>query len=153
MNPKKFMKRNSQKKQAVTEHTKTYTCKWCGKNKSENKFFKCSIDRGVLICSDCIKKKYNEICSEREKVLAIIICCHYLDIAFYKYIYDSLEDCQGIGYYIRQLNLIQNDPDNFEKGLLHNNIVGYKEADKRVDNAKKSLDKIIEILTEVRNDI
>ena len=107
----------------------------------------------MLICSDCIKKKYEEICAKREKVLAIIICCHYLDIAFYKYIYDSLGDKQGIGYYVRQLNLAQNDPDNFEKGLLHNNIVGYSETDKRIDNAKKNLDKIIENIIEVRNDI
>lgn len=141
------------KKYKNAEPVKMYTCKWCGESKREDKFFKCCINRDVLICSDCIKKKYNEICAKREKVLAIIICCHYLDIAFYKYIYDSLGDKQGIGYYVRQLNLAQNDPDNFEKGLLHNNIVGYREADKRIDNAKKNLDKIIENIIEVRNDI
>lgn len=100
-----------------------------------------------------INYKYDEICAKREKVLAVIICCHYLDIAFYKYIYNSLEKEQNLGFYIRQLNLSQNDPDDFEKGLLHNNIVGYREADKRIDKAKKSLDKIIEDITEVRNDI
>lgn len=60
-----------------------------------------------LVCKDifmeCYNKKYEEICAKREKVMAIIICCHYLDIAFYKYIYDSLGDKQGIGYYVRQL--------------------------------------------------
>lgn len=137
----------------IKEVLPEYTCKWCGGVKTEKGFFKCGINRGILICTECIKKKYNEICSEREKLLAIIICCHYLDIAFYKYIYDSLGDRQGIGYYVRQLNLMQNDPDNFEKGLLHNNILDYVQVDNRIDNAKNQLSKIIENLEAVRNDI
>lgn len=148
-------KKKSKIAEPVTEiePVKKYVCKWCKKEMPESGFFKCSINHDVLICKKCINKKYEEICAKREKVMAIIICCHYLDIAFYKYIYDSLEDGQGIGCYLRQLNLAQNDPDNFEKGLLHNNIVGYRETDKRIDNAKKSLDKIIESIIEVRNDI
>lgn len=154
------MKRNSKKKSKIVEPVaeiepvKKYTCKWCGIEKPEKRnFFKCSVDHGVYICVDCIKEKYNTICSQSKKFIAVLVCCHYLDIAFYKYIYDSLEDGQGIGYYVRQLNLAQNDPDDFEKGLLHNNIVGYRETDKRIDNAKKNLDIIIENIIEVRNDI
>lgn len=140
--------------QEVKEQVPKYTCKWCGIEKPEKRnFFKCCVNRGVLICSDCIKKKYEEICAKREKLVAIVICCHYLDIAFYKYIYDSLEDRQGIGYYIRQLNLYQNDPDNFEKGLLHNNILSYVQVDKRIDNAKNQLSKVIKDLEDIRNDI
>ena len=141
------------KKYKNAEPVKMYTCKWCGESKREDKFFKCCINRDVLICSDCIKKKYEEICAKREKVLAIIICCHYLDIAFYKYIYDSLGDKQGIGYYVRQLNLYQNEPDDFAKGLLHNNILSYVQVDKRIDNAKNQLNRIIKDLEGVRNDI
>ena len=43
-----------------------------------------------------------------------MVCCHYLDIAFFFDIYKSLEIGQGLGYYIRQLNLLQNrNPDNY----------------------------------------
>lgn len=106
-----------------------------------------------LFVRNCINKKYEGICAKHEKVLAIIIWCHYLDIAFYKYIYNSLGDGKEIGCCFRQLNLAQNDHDDFKKGLLHNNIVGYRETDKWIDNAKKSLDKIIKSIIEVRNDI
>ena len=146
-------KKIQEAEQEMEEQVPTYTCKWCGAEKPENKFFKCCVNRGVLICSSCIKKKYEEICAQREKLVAIVICCHYLDIAFYKYIYDSLGDKQGIGYYVRQLNLMQNDPDNFEKGLLHNNILSYVQVDKRIDNAKNQLSRVINDLEGVRNDI
>ena len=75
-----------------------YTCKWCGEEKAESEFYRCAINHKAFICKKCINHKYDEICAKREKVLAVIICCHYLDIAFYKYIYDSLGDKQGIGY-------------------------------------------------------
>ena len=76
-----------------------------------------------------------------------------MDIAFYKYIYDSLGDKQGIGYYVRQLNLYQNESDDFAKGLLHNNILSYVQVDKRIDNAKNQLSKVIKDLEGIRNDI
>ncbi len=146
-------KKGIRAKQEKKEQLHKYTCKWCKAEKTEDKFFKCCVNRGVLICSSCIKKKYEEICAQHEKLVAIVVCCHYLDIAFYKYIYDSLGDKQGIGYYIRQLNLIQNNPDDFEKGLLHNNILSYTQTDKRIDNAKNQLSKVIKDLEAVRNDI
>ena len=150
---KRSAKHGTKKKQEIAEPIKNYICKWCGEEKPESEFYRCAINHKAFICKKCINHKYDEICAKREKVLAVIICCHYLDIAFYKYIYDSLEKEQNLGFYIRQLNLSQNDPDDFEKGLLHNNIVGYREADKRIDKAKKNLDKIIEDIIEVRNDI
>lgn len=146
-------KKIQEAEQEIEKQVPKYTCKWCGIEKSESKFFKCCVNRGVLICSDCIKKKYNEICAQREKLVAIVVCCHYLDIAFYKYIYDSLGDKQGIGYYVRQLNLYQNEPDDFAKGLLHNNILSYVQVDKRIDNAKNQLNRVIKDLEGIRNDI
>lgn len=122
-----------------------------GKNRKW--ILRCAINHKAFICKKCINHKYDEICAKREKVLAVIICCHYLDIAFYKYIYDSLGDKQGIGYYVRQLNLYQNEPDDFAKGLLHNNILSYVQVDKRIDNAKNQLSKVIKDLEGIRNDI
>ena len=141
------------KKYKNAEPVKMYTCKWCGEEKTESEFYRCAINHKAFICKKCINHKYDEICAKREKVLAVIICCHYLDIAFYKYIYDSLGDKQGIGYYVRQLNLYQNEPDDFAKGLLHNNILSYVQVDKRIDNAKNQLNRIIKDLEGVRNDI
>lgn len=113
----------SKKKVIKKEPKPVYRCRYCEKEKTEDKFFKCSIQHKSFICQDCIKKKYNDLNARCEKHLAIFICCAILDIAFYWDIFRSLDIGQGIGYYVRQLNLVQNqNPDTFEDDI---NSTGY----------------------------
>ena len=138
----------------IQEPKNYYTCRWCGNEKSEDKFFKCSIQHKSYICTDCIKAKYNDLNGKCEKYLAIFICCSALDIAFYWDIYRSLEIGQGIGIYVRQLNLLQNqNPDTFEDGIIKNNIIDYTPEDMKIDKAKAELRDIISRLEVIRDEI
>lgn len=143
-------------KKAVKKPEKPkYTCRWCGKEKTEDKFFKCAITHGSFICMDCIKQKYNDINEKCEKYIAILICSHYLDIAFYYDVYQSLGIGEGLGYYIRQLNLLQNQhPDTFAEGIIkNNNIVDYTPKDMKIEKAKTELTETINKLEAIRNDL
>lgn len=139
----------------VKKEPKTaYRCRYCDKDKPEDKFFKCAIQHKSFICQDCIKKKYNDLNARCEKHLAIFICCAILDIAFYWDIYRSLEIGQGIGYYVRQLNLVQNqNPDTFEDGIIKNNIIDYTPKDMKIDKAKTEINNIIAMLDAIKNDL
>ena len=129
-------------------------CRWCGKEKKQRKYFKCSIDNRINICTDCITEKYKALCDKTDKAKAILICCHYLDIAFIYEIFKSLAIGEGIGIYIRQLNLRQNQhPDNFEQGILSgcDLITDYKENTR--NQTKDKITNIIKELENIRNDI
>lgn len=143
------------KKKVIKKEPKTaYRCRYCDKDKPEDKFFKCAIQHKSFICQDCIKKKYNDLNARCEKHLAIFICCAILDIAFYWDIYRSLEIGQGIGYYVRQLNLVQNqNPDTFEDGIIKNNIIDYTPKDMKIDKAKTEINNIIAMLDAIKNDL
>lgn len=139
------------KKKSNIKKLSAHTCEWCGIEQAVDKFFKCS----TKICSKCIKAKYNEICSKHGKLLAMVICCHYLDIAFNPDIYNSLQENQNIGHYIRHLNLLQNqNPDTFEKGLIDNNIICCgNDNNSHIEKMKNKLDNFIEELEIFKNDI
>ena len=64
------------KKPAKKPEKIKYICRWCDKEKTEDKFFKCAITHGSFICMDCIKRKYNEVNEKCEKYIAILICSH-----------------------------------------------------------------------------
>ena len=101
---------------------------------------------------DCIKKKYNELNKRCEKYQAIFICCAILDIAFYFDIYQSLKTGEGIGHYIRQLNLLQNqNPDSFEEGIIKHDILNYEPDDMKIEKSKDELSRIIEELQNIKN--
>ena len=124
------------------------------KKKLTDKFFKCSIQHKSFICQDCIKEKYNDLNARCEKHLAIFICCAILDIAFYWDIFRSLDIGQGIGYYVRQLNLVQNqNPDTFEDGIIKNNIIDYTPKDMKIDKAKSEINNVICMLDAIKNDL
>lgn len=143
------------KKPAKKQEKIKYICRWCDKEKTEDKFFKCAITHGSFICMDCIKRKYNEVNEKCEKYIAILICSHYLDIAFYYDIYQSLGVGEGLGYYIRQLNLTQNqNPDTFAEGIIkNNNIVDYTPKDLKIEKAKTELTNILSRIEEIKNDL
>lgn len=144
----------SKKKVIKKEPKAVYRCRYCNKDKTEDEFFKCAIQHKSFICQDCIKKKYNDLNARCEKHLAIFICCAILDIAFYWDIYRSLDIGQGIGYYVRQLNLVQNqNPDTFEDGIIKNSIIEYTPKDMKIDKAKAEINNIISMLDAIKNDL
>lgn len=145
---------NKKKKCTIKEPRTVYHCRFCDKDKTDDKFFKCSIQHRSFICQDCIKKKYNELNARCEKHIALFICCATLDIAFYWDIYRSLEIGQGIGYYVRHLNLVQNqNPDTFAEGVIKNNIIDYTPKDMKTDKAKAEISNVISMLDAIKNDL
>lgn len=148
------MRLNKKKKAIAKEPKPIYHCRFCNKDKSEDDFFKCSIQHRSFICQDCIKEKYSELNARCEKHIALFICCATLDIAFYWDIYRSLEIGQGIGYYVRHLNLVQNqNPDTFAEGVIKNNIIDYTPKDMKIDKAKAEISNVISMLDAIKNDL
>ncbi len=144
---------------AIQEPKNMYTCRYCNNEKTEDKFFKCAIQNKSFICTNCIKQIYNRLNEKCEKYLVIFICCHYLDIAFDVNIYNSLEIGQGIGYYVKQLNLMQNmqnqSPQSFTDGIIKSNIINYLPKDEKneKDKIKQRLKNIIAELEAVKSDV
>lgn len=69
-------------------------------------------------------------------------------------IYKSLEIGQGLGYYIRQLNLLQNrNPDSYEKGILKDCNIDYTPTEYSNTYVKSKLDDVIKELEMIKNDI
>ena len=142
-----------QKKQ-VTQNKPLTKCQWCGKEKKQSQFFKISIVRGADICTDCINAKYTDLCSKTDKAKAILACCHYLDTAFNYDICKSLAIGEGIGIYLRQLNLRQNqDPENFEQGLIDGFDFIAEHQEQTNKKAKNELTEIMNKLEMIKNEI
>ena len=141
--------------QKIKKEVPKYICKWCGQEKPvDRNFFKCSIDNGAYICISCIKDRYNSLCSQCEKALAILICCHYLDICFSIEVYNELKEYHGISDYVRLLNLKQHKSlENFENGLLKSNAVCIGAKPKNSCENKEKLNEIIADLQKVRNEL
>lgn len=147
-------KQRIKKKSKNAEPLKTYACKWCGKEKPENKFFKCSIDNGAFICVPCIKSKYNSICSQSKKFVAVLVCCHYLDICFSYEAFKEMKPEHGFGDYIRILNLLQHqNPDNFERGIIKGEgiFIPNEMLIKKDIDIKNQLNKVISDLENILN--
>ena len=141
------------KKQSITNEPLA-KCKWCGKEKKQSKFYKISLDRGADICSDCINAKYAELCQKTDKTKAILACCHYLDTAFNYDICKSLAIGEGIGIYLRQLNLRQNqEPESFEQGIISGFDFIAEHQERIHEKAKNGITDIINKLEMIRNEI
>lgn len=129
-------------------------CQWCGKEKKQSQFFKISLVRGADICTDCINAKYTDLCSKTDKAKAILACCHYLDTAFNYDICKGLAIGEGIGIYLRQLNLRQNqDPENFEQGLTDGFDFIAEHQEQTNKKAKTELMEIMNKLEMIKNEI
>lgn len=141
----------SKKKKVVKKPETVYRCRWCDKDKAESRFFKCSIQHKSFICKSCINRKYNELNIKYDKSIAIYIVCHYLDIPYYSDCVKSLGADEGIGYYIKQLNLTQNDIENFEMGIIKNNCVDFSPPEYTFVNVKYRLDEVIDKIQRIRD--
>ncbi|MGN0618461.1 MAG: hypothetical protein ACI4J7_05520 [Ruminiclostridium sp.] len=141
----------SKKKRVVKQPETVYRCRWCDKDKAENRFYHCAITHKSFICKSCINRKYNELDIKYGKDTAIYIICHYLDIPYYSDCVKSLGADKGIGYYIKQLNLMQNDIENFEMGIIKNNCIDFAPPQYTFIKAKYKLNDIIDRLKEIRD--
>lgn len=142
------------KRKARKPPTPKYVCRWCEAEKPETDYFKCSVDHGAFICKDCINKKYENLKCITEKQTAILICCHHLNIAYYGDVFKTLGIGEGIGHYIRTLNLKQSQhPDSFEESILKDNILSFIPHDFRVDEAKENIQNVIAVLQNVNNEL
>ncbi len=130
-----------------------YKCRWCDKEKAENKFYKCSIDNKTLICTDCITHKYNDVLQKTDKAKALLVCCHHLDIPFIYEIFNSLNVREGLGIYIRQLNLTQNRTENFEDGLINYVDLSVNPKEFIRDEVKIELRDLLKRMGETVNDL
>lgn len=142
------------KKKQVIQNEPLTKCQWCGKEKKQSQFFKISLVRGAYICTDCINAKYTDLCTKTDKAKAILACCHYLDTAFNYDICKGLAIGEGIGIYLRQLNLRQNqNPENFEQGLTDgfDFIAEHQELTNK--KAKNELTEIMNKLEMIKNEI
>ena len=128
----------------------TYKCRWCEKEKRESGFYRCSITNKSFICKNCIDHKFDELILKYDYNRAIFIVCHYLDIAYYEDIAKVVEN-ENIGYYIRQLNLIQNTIDNFETSIIKNKSVEFTPPDYKYTETKHRLGAIIKDIEQLRD--
>ena len=128
---------------------KLYKCRWCEEEKRESKYYKCSITHKSFICKECIDRKYNELVLKYDTDRAIFIVCHYLDIAYYKDISKLVEN-ENIGFYLRQLNLIQNQIENFETSIIKNKSVEFTSPDYKYTETKSRLGDIIKEMEQLR---
>lgn len=142
------------KKKQITQTEPLTKCQWCGKEKKQSQFFKISLVRGAGICTDCINAKYTDLCTKTDKAKAILACCHYLDTAFNYDICKGLDIGEGIGIYLRQLNLRQNqEPENFEQGLIDGFDFNAEHQELTNKKAKNELTEIINKLEMIKNEI
>lgn len=143
----------TKKKQLITNELPT-KCKWCGKEKNQSKFYKISLDRGADICTDCINTKYADLCQKTDNAKAILACCHYLDTAFNYDICKGLAIGEGIGIYLRQLNLRQNQaPESFEQGIISGFDFITEHQERISKMGKAEITDIINKLEMIRNEI
>ena len=127
-------------------------CKWCGIENPETDYFKCSVDHGAFICKDCINKKYEDLKGITQKQTAIFICCHHLNIAYSEDIFKTLDIGEGIGHYIRALNLKQNKIiDSFEESILKDSTFSFVPRDLMIENAKNNIQSVIDALSIAEN--
>ncbi len=107
----------------------------------------------TLICTDCITQKYNDVLQRSDKAKALLVCCHHLDIPFIYEIFNSLNVCEGLGIYIRQLNLTQNSTDNFEDGLINYVDLSVNPKEFIRDEVKTELRNLLKRMEETVNDL
>lgn len=138
------------KKAVKSKSDQVYNCRWCEKEKHESGFYRCSITNKSFICKNCIDHKFNELVLKYDYNRAIFIVCHYLDIAYYEDIAKVVEN-ENIGYYLRQLNLIQNTIDNFETSIIKNKNVEFTPPEYKYIETKRRLSDIIEEIEQLRD--
>lgn len=110
-----------------------YTCLCCGSEKTKDKFFKSKwsevwtySDKVVLVCKDCINKRFDTLSNRygSEKT-ALVMCCYILDVPFYNTLYESITQNNSIfsvGLYLRQLQLGQYQFKTFLNTLLEGEL-------------------------------
>lgn len=141
------------RKPKTVEKTKvekaTYTCLRCGQEKSEDKYFYAkwskiwnTTNKRACICKECIDELFKEYSQRYESErTALIMCCHYLDIPYYRVLYDSIVENNNffnVGLYCRQINLGQYQYKSFINTLVDGELAKTDEEAKEEREAKWS---------------
>lgn len=140
----------SKKKSIKSKSEQVYKCRWCDRDKRESGFYRCSITNKSFICKNCIDRKFEELVLKYDYNRAIFIVCHYLDVAYYEDISKLVEN-ENIGYYLRQLNLMQNNIENFETSIIKNKSVEFTPPDYKYTETKRRLGDIIQEIEQLRD--
>lgn len=126
-----------------------YTCNRCGKEKTEDKFFLAKwskvwniTNKRAPICKECIDELFSEYSKRYESErIALIMCCHYLDIPYYRVLYDSIVENNNffnVGLYCRQINLGQYQYKSFINTLVDGELQKTDEEAKEERESKWS---------------
>lgn len=110
-----------------------YTCLSCGIEKNSDQFFTSKwsqnwnySDKKVLVCKECIGKRFNELSNRYESdKTALLLCCYVLDVPFYATLYESIVENNSIfsvGLYMRQLQLGQYQFKTFLNTLVSDEL-------------------------------
>lgn len=124
------------KKKAVAKvkvEKRRYTCLCCGVEKIEDQFFQSRwsniwtySDKKVLVCKECIAKRFSELSRRYESdKTALLLCCYVLDVPFYATLYESITENNSIfsvGLYLRQLQLGQYQTKTFLNTLVSDEL-------------------------------
>ena len=133
----------------VTTEKPMYICNRCGKEKAEDKFFLAKwskvwnmTNHRAPICKECIDELFSEYTKRygSEKI-ALQMCCHYLDIPYYRILYDSIVENNNffnVGLYCRQINLGQYQYKSFINTLVDGELNKSDEEAKEEREAKWS---------------
>ena len=109
---------------------KIYRCTCCGRefNTPARHFFKAphsklwdDNDRYSTVCIDCLNSMFDYYKTRYNEQKALVIICHYLDIPFYFYLYDSIvqkNDKFSLGLYTRIINGKQYEGRTFVDTLM-----------------------------------
>ena len=126
-----------------------YICNRCGIEKVEDKFFLAkwskiwyTTNKRAPICKECIDELFSEYTKRYESErIALIMCCHYLDIPYYRVLYDSIVENNNffnVGLYCRQINLGQYQYKSFINTLVDGELQKTDEEAKEEREAKWS---------------
>lgn len=127
----------------------SYTCNRCGKDKPEDKFFLAKwskiwniTNKRSPVCKECIDELFSEYSNRYESErTALIMCCHYLDIPYYRSLYDSIVENNNffnVGLYCRQINLGQYQYKSFINTLVDGELTKTDDEAKEEREAKWS---------------
>lgn len=83
-------------------------------------------DKKVLVCKECIGKRFTEMSNRYESdKTALLLCCYVLDVPFYATLYESIVENNSIfsvGLYMRQLQLGQYQFKTFLNTLVSDEL-------------------------------
>ena len=82
-------------------------------------------EKYVPICKDCLAKLFDRVSRRANSdKMALLVCCHYLDVVYVDDLYESLKANQtfSLGVYLRSINGKQYKSKNFSATLMSGSL-------------------------------